>query len=62
MTSAYLDKRFYYSKSYLLPTPAGEGTGLGLSLTLNITKAIGGELKVVTEEHKFARFVITLPL
>ena len=40
----------------------GEGTGLGLSLSFDIiTKGHGGELKVETEEGKYAAFTICLP-
>jgi signal transduction histidine kinase len=43
--------------------PTGEGTGLGLSLSYDIiTKGHGGELKVATEEGKYAEFIIELPV
>jgi signal transduction histidine kinase/streptogramin lyase len=42
--------------------PTGEGTGLGLSLCFDIiTKGHGGELKVDTEQGKFAMFTVHLP-
>jgi signal transduction histidine kinase len=53
-----LDKIF---QPFFTTKPTGEGTGLGLSLSYDIVKALGGELKVETDEHRFARFTITLP-
>jgi two-component system NtrC family sensor kinase len=41
--------------------PTGQGTGLGLSLSYDILKALGGELKVETEEGEGSMFIITLP-
>jgi signal transduction histidine kinase len=41
--------------------PTGQGTGLGLSLSYDIIKAHGGEIKVKTQEHEGAEFVIQLP-
>jgi two-component system, NtrC family, sensor kinase len=42
--------------------PSGIGTGLGLSLSYDIIKAAGGEIKVESEEGKYAEFSIALPL
>ncbi len=42
--------------------PSGEGTGLGLSLSYDIIKAHGGEIKVNSEEGKYAEFIIQLPV
>jgi two-component system NtrC family sensor kinase len=53
-----LDKIF---QPFFTTKPAGTGTGLGLSLSYDIVKAHGGELKVETEEGKFADFIILLP-
>jgi signal transduction histidine kinase len=41
--------------------PTGQGTGLGLSISYDIIKAHHGELKVNSEEGKFAEFLIQLP-
>jgi signal transduction histidine kinase len=41
--------------------PTGRGTGLGLSLAYDIVKAHGGKIKVKTQEHEGAEFVIQLP-
>ncbi|MEO6638546.1 MAG: ATP-binding protein [Ginsengibacter sp.] len=42
--------------------PTGEGIGLGLSLSYDIiTKAYGGELKVIRIEEEYAEFIIELP-
>ena len=43
--------------------PSGQGTGFGLSLSYDIiAKGHGGELKVGTEEGKYADFIIVLPI
>jgi two-component system, NtrC family, sensor kinase len=42
--------------------PPGQGTGLGLSLSYDIIKALGGELKVISEEGKGAEFFIEIPV
>jgi two-component system NtrC family sensor kinase len=42
--------------------PSGIGTGLGLSLSYDIIKAAGGEIKVESEQGKYAEFSIVLPM
>jgi signal transduction histidine kinase len=42
--------------------PTGQGTGLGLSLAYDIVKAHGGELEIISERGKGAKFIITLPV
>lgn len=42
--------------------PVGEGTGLGLSLTKSIVEKHKGEIEVETEENRFTRFTISLPI
>jgi len=42
--------------------PTGQGTGLGLSLSYDIIKAHRGEITVVSEEGKFAEFIVSLPI
>jgi signal transduction histidine kinase len=55
-----VDKIF---QPFFTTKPTGEGTGLGLSLSYDIiTKGHGGELKIETEEGKYAKFIIQLPL
>ncbi|PLX25898.1 MAG: hypothetical protein C0600_11575 [Ignavibacteria bacterium] len=42
--------------------PTGEGTGLGLSLSYDIVvKGHGGEIRVESEEGKYAEFIVSLP-
>lgn len=53
-----LDKIF---QPFFTTKPTGQGTGLGLSLSYDIIKAHGGDLKVATEEGKFAEFIINIP-
>jgi signal transduction histidine kinase len=55
-----LDKIF---QPFFTTKPTGTGTGLGLSLSYDIvTKAHGGELKVVTKEGEGSEFIIQLPI
>lgn len=54
-----IDKIF---QPFFTTKPTGSGTGLGLSLSYDIIKAHEGTLKVETEEGKYTRFIITLPL
>ena len=60
ISSADIDKIFnkYYSAAKKFRKI---GTGLGLYLALQITKAHGGELTVVSEEGKYTEFTIKLP-
>ena len=53
-----LDKIF---NPFFTTKPSGIGTGLGLSLSYDIMKAVGGELKVKTEEGNYAEFSILIP-
>ena len=53
-----IDKIF---QPFFTTKPTGQGTGLGLSLAYDIVKAQGGEIKVKTQEHEGAEFVIQLP-
>ena len=53
-----LDKIF---QPFFTTKPTGQGTGLGLSLSYDITKAHGGDLKVLTREGEFAEFIIDIP-
>jgi two-component system NtrC family sensor kinase len=42
--------------------PTGEGTGLGLSISYDMVEANEGLLTVESEQGKFTRFVMTLPV
>jgi len=53
-----VDKIF---QPFFTTKPTGQGTGLGLSLAYDIIKAHGGEIRVKTQEHEGAEFVIQLP-
>ena len=52
-----VDKIF---QPFFTTKPAGEGTGLGLSLSYDIVKALGGDLKVETNEGEGTKFIIEL--
>ena len=55
-----VDKIF---QPFFTTKPPGAGTGLGLSLSYDIiTKGHGGEIQIITEEGKFAEFIIHLPV
>ncbi len=54
-----LDKIF---QPFFTTKPTGQGTGLGLSLSYDIIKALGGELKVETNEGEGSQFIIILPV
>ena len=41
--------------------PSGHGVGLGLSISRDLTRAMGGDLKVASELGKGSTFTITLP-
>src|SRR5690606_39101236 len=57
---AILDKVY---QPFFTTTPTGEGTGLGLSMSYDIIhKVHGGEMRIDTEEGKYAAFVITIPV
>jgi len=54
-----IDKIF---QPFFTTKPTGEGTGLGLSMSFDIiTKGHGGQLKVESEEGKYAAFTIIIP-
>ena len=56
---AVLDKVF---NPFFTTKPAGKGTGLGLSISYDIVVSEHkGELQVLSEEGKYAEFIITLP-
>jgi two-component system, NtrC family, sensor kinase len=54
-----LDKIF---QPFFTTKPTGQGTGLGLSLSYDIIKGHGGDLKVNTNENKYAEFIVQLPI
>jgi len=43
------------------PTRTAEGAGLGLAISYDLAKAMGGDLRVRSEEGKGARFTVSLP-
>jgi signal transduction histidine kinase len=43
------------------PTRVAEGAGLGLAISYDLAKAMGGDLRVRSEEGKGARFTLSLP-
>ncbi len=53
-----LDKIF---QPFFTTKPTGQGTGLGLSLSYDIIRAIGGELKVDTQEGAGTEFLVRIP-
>jgi signal transduction histidine kinase len=54
-----IDKIF---NPFFTTKPTGKGVGLGLSLSYDvIVKGHQGEIKVETEEGKYAEFIVTLP-
>jgi signal transduction histidine kinase len=53
-----VDKIF---QPFFTTKPTGQGTGLGLSLSYDIVKALGGEIKVDSEEGIYTEFVIQIP-
>lgn len=56
---AILDKVY---QPFFTTKPTGQGTGLGLSMSYDIIhKVHGGEMKIDTEEGKYAAFIITIP-
>jgi len=56
---AILDKVY---QPFFTTKPTGEGTGLGLSMSYDIIhKVHGGEMRIDTEEGKYAAFTIILP-
>ncbi len=55
-----IDKIF---QPFFTTKPTGEGTGLGLSMSFDIiSKGHGGQLKVESEEGKYAAFTIIFPI
>jgi signal transduction histidine kinase/CheY-like chemotaxis protein len=43
------------------PTRVADGAGLGLAISYDLAKAMGGDLRVRSEEGKGARFTLSLP-
>jgi len=43
------------------PTRTAEGAGLGLAISYDLARAMGGDLRVRSEEGKGARFTVSLP-
>jgi len=43
------------------PTRIADGAGLGLAISWDLAKAMGGDLRVRSEEGKGARFTLSLP-
>ena len=57
---AVLDKVY---QPFFTTKPTGQGTGLGLSMSYDIIhKVHGGEMRIDTEEGKYAAFIITIPV
>jgi signal transduction histidine kinase len=44
------------------PTGGENSTGLGLSITMELVKALKGQISVDTEENKGCKFIVQLPL
>lgn len=59
--SKQIEDKIY--QPFFTTKPTGQGIGLCLSLSYEIiTKEHGGELKMNTEQGKFAEFIIQLPI
>lgn len=55
--------RSHIFTAFFTTKPAGEGTGLGLSITENIIKnKHKGIIRVESEEGRFTRFIISIPV